>query len=439
MKLAALLMTLLSSPLPGSAQSTLPQDFAYGLSLAESAPQAVHALTLPSEVLSALIDDERGDLCIFDATGHTLAHAIATPTLAPDESVLVPLALFPLEARGEPSRGGVAVSVERDAEGTIVRAFAHGTAAARTRVSYLVSADALSEPLEALKLSLEAEHPYTVAVEIEASDDLDAFRFVARATLARLEHEGKRLERDVVLVTPMRARYLRVSLSEPPAGLRLTAVEARVRRGLVEPRREFVELAPRALSARDEQLFLYELRGVYHLDRYAIALPPSTLLIEAALESGPSAEGPFHEVDRAVFRRSPRVERELPATRDRFFRLRVTPKGGGVREGMPTLRVGYVAPRVLFSGEVAGPYLLAYGSARARCRQFQPSELQSLDGATIPRADTVRITARRVLGGESARVMRAPERPTRVYVLWGVLVLSVVMLALFARRLLQKV
>ena len=43
----------------------------------------------------------------------------------------------------------------------------------------------------------------------------------------------------------------------------------------------------------------------------------------------------------------------------------------------------------------------------------------------------VRITARRVLGGESARLVRPPERPTRVYVLWGVLVLSVVMLALF--------
>ncbi len=444
------------------AEPLRPESFAFGLELTSDHPGPVQAFTLPEELLRALTDRELGDLCLFDAQGRQVAQAIAPDQEPARELVERPIPYFPLETRERGATGGVAVSVERDRNGAITHAFSQPALETRTRVAgYLLDLGDESSPIEALSLAFAGEDAFTVRAQVEASDDLAHFAPLASGTLARLAHDGRTLRQERIALTPTTARYLRLTFHDAPETLALTAVSASVVRAPAPRARRYLRIAPRALpgvearagarersdvearagarerSDDDEQLFLYELRGAFQPDRYRLALPAQTALVEAALESGQGQEGPFYELDRGLFKAGTEHERELPATRDKFFRLRVMPKGGGVHGGAPSLELGYIAPRLFFGGQ-SGSYLLAYASARARCRGFDPRQLESLGPGELPRADTVHMVRTRTLGGTLALAPPAPPRQLRVYFLWAILIAAVLVLALIARRLVRQ-
>ena len=414
-----------------------PEEFARGLELEVTRPGAIQALTLPAEVLSALTDRSYGDLCVFDAHGKPLAQALAFPVERP-ELITLPLPFFPLETRARDATGGVAVSVERNVEGAITRAFSEPVMADSTRVvGYLIDRGPQTrDPLEALTLGVDAAEAFTVQARVESSEDLNVFAPLGMATIARLEHEGHTLKRDVIELPPTSVRYLRLSFRKPPAGLVLREVIAQVRRPVALPARHVLALPGEPVKDGEGQVFRFTMSGTYAPDRYRVILPEGTTLIEASLESSEAPGGPYAALDRGIFRRDESSVRELPRTHDGYFQIRVAPKGGGIRSGHPILQLGYLAPRMLFHNEGITPYLLAYGSVQARYTHFDEAELASITTEPIPSEDTVKAGRKRVLAGESART-RDTGPNLQTYVLWSVLVTAVLVLGLLARKLVR--
>ena len=425
------------------ADKVAPSQFAFGLELATSEPARVHALELPERVLAGLTDVQLGDLCVFAANGRQLPHGFVRESAAGSAvSELDVHTFFPLETVSHEQTGDVEVTVQRDPGGAITRAYSRRLTAASARVDgYLVDLGELAPAwsFEGLSLSLRTERAFTVRAIVESSDDLTRFRALASGSLMNLERDGASLRRERVEFPPTRAPYLRVTLVDAPEGATLERLRVRVRPLTRPSPRKWRTVRGEELEAESGQLFAFALRGAFRPDRYDVALPETTALIEAALESGPSAEGPFRELDRALFRHGTANERALPRTSDRFFRLRVAPQGGGVHGGQPALRLGYVPPRLVYAGDDGGPHLLAYGSGGARCEQFDEAALRTLAGGALPPRDTVRVSGTRTLGGEAALARPAPRRSTRVYVLWSVLIAAVAALSLVARALLKKV
>jgi hypothetical protein len=452
MKTFLSLLALCSVAVPCRAEPIEPSDFAYGSELRPLREQAIHAYVLPERVLRALTDRELGDLCVFDATGAQRPSALHVIEDAQTRSAELPVPHFPLEAPPERTPAGVEVRVERDVIGNITRAFSQSLVAPGPSLAgYLVDLSALRDPVTALALTVSAPRDYTLQVELESSDDLSTFVGLRGATLARLEHGGSTLRHDVVaLPAALRARYVRISfVRAPSAELRIDAVRARVQTKAEAHARRFVALTPRKPEAderathqeptRPGQSFSYAVDGVFRFDRYSVVLPRSTPLSEGSLLSAPRAVGPYRELDRALYRQQP-SERPLMPTDHGFFELRISDKGGGVRDGAPTLQLGYLPPQLLFSGNHSASYLLAYGSARARCRRFDEDELASLGDAPLAGAaiaDSVRAESPTTLGGPSVLRAPTPSRPLRVYALWGVLVVAVGALAVVARKLLK--
>lgn len=443
LRLATLALTIAAlDAAPSAAQRVTPNDFAAALELASEHAQPVHVFTLEERVLRALVDRGLGDLCVFDEQGEQLAHSVS----AADEgssrpSEIAVSAYFPLETASAVQRGDVEVSVERDTNGAITRAYSRPVIAAETRVSgYLVDLSALvpAWSVEAVTLPLRAAHAFTSHVVLESSEDLASFEPLTTSTLAWLEHNGRSLRKEIVKFPRTRARYLRLTFLDPPKGLALEGLSVRVRPVTAPPKRRFIELDGSRLPDASAQLFLYPLEGAIRPDRYDVRLPAKTTLIEAQLESAPRPEGPFRVIDRAVFRREGRNERAIAPGDDTFFRLRVGGAGGGVHSGSPTLRLGYRPPRLLFAHETDGPYLLAYGSGRARCQQFDKSALEKLAGGALPTRDSVHVVDTRTLAGEQARARPEPPRSSRVFVLWAVLLVAVGVLGWVARKLLRK-
>jgi hypothetical protein len=433
----ALLLVSLSVALPARAQTVAPSDFASGLELSIERASKLHALTIPQEVLSALVDRDFGDLCMFDSKGRQLAHSVSTPRLE-EATVELPIAYYPLEQHERADTGAVEVSVQRDGQGAITRAFSQRVLQEQARVvAYLLDRGADARPIEGLTLALSAARSFTVQVELESSEDLERFRPLKRGTVASLEHQGKSLRKDLLAVPRTSDRYLRLRFIDPPDSLALEAVSALTLQATGPRERAWLALDGQAEPPEDGQLFAYAMAGAFMPDRYRLALPAGTKLIEATLEGAQLPGGPYHQLDHALFREEAGApqERTLPGTRDAFFRLRVSEKGGGVHGGAPVLQLGYVPPRVLFEAEGSAPLLLAYGSARARCRKFDEVELKSAADGELLRVDTVRVLRKKTLAGARARKLEPAPRPTRVYVLWAILVLGVGVLALIARKL----
>lgn len=441
---------------PCRAETVIGSDFAYGIELSPLQKQPVHGFLLPEQVLRALTDRELGDLCVFDASGVRRPHAIHVAREALTTLVDEEVPFFPLEAPGEQTTDGVEVRVERDPGGNITRAFSKSIVGREAHLTgYLVDTHALVDPIMGLTLTIRSSHDYTLALQIDAGDDLKSFRPDNTATLAHLEHEGRTLDRDYVeLSGEVHAKFLRLSFPRAAASdLRIEKVQARVLRPTQASARHFVALtrltrAPgervtRQDPSRAGQSFEYTIAGVFTFDRYRVGLPSSTPLVEASLLSAPSAAGPFRELDRGLFRDSDGATsgRALMPSEHNFFELRVSDKGGGVREGEPKLHMGYLPPQLWFASNDSATYLLAYGSAVARCRRFAEGELTA-GGDTIQElslSDSVRAVRQKTLGGASALSKPAAPRPWRVYVLWGVLLLAVGALAVFARRLVKDV
>jgi hypothetical protein len=456
MRLSSLALTSMLVAAPCRAETFVGSDFAYGVELSPLQKQGVHGFSLPEQVLRTLTDRELSDLCVFDAEGVRRPHAIHVPHDALTALVDEEVPYFPLEAPSERTTDGVEVRVERDPGGNITRAFSRSIVERDARLTgYLVDTHALSDPIMGLTLTIRSTHDYTLELQIDASDDLRSFRPDNTATLAHLEHDGRTLDRDYVeLSGEVHAQFLRLSFPRSASGdLRIEKVQARVLRPTQPSARRFVELSRRTLASGEQvtrqdpsragQSFEYTIAGVFTFDRYSVVLPGTTPLIEASLLSAPSPQGPFRELDRGLFREADRASRErnLTPTEHNYFELRVSDKGGGVREGEPKLRMGYLAPQLLFASNDSTTYLLAYGSATARCRRFAEDELNEGEPTPVevPLSDSVQALRTRTLGGPAALKKPEPARPWRVYVLWGVLLVAVTALAVAARKLVKSV
>jgi len=125
----------------------------------------------------------------------------------------------------------------------------------------------------------------------------------------------------------------------------------------------------------------------------------------------------------------------VPAKTRRWWRVRVNPRGGGIGPGMPRLRAGWLADQVVFVTRGAGPFELVYGSFAAPAADVALASLlpagnaSSFDAAGLPAAQP---DEPRESGGRELLEAPPPERPWRVWVLWGALLAGVAMLGALA-------
>jgi hypothetical protein len=118
---------------------------------------------------------------------------------------------------------------------------------------------------------------------------------------------------------------------------------------------------------------------------------------------------------------------------ERYWLLRADQKGGGVGGGAPSLRVGWVAPKLIFAARGAGPFQLAYGSSGVKPAAFAIE-------AIIPGYKTdAEFKVRPATLGEPVILAGAAQLKSRwdykKIALWASLVLAVFMLGWMALRL----
>lgn len=442
----------------GDPESALqPNDFAYGMQLEPTPGHALQTFILPHDVLQHL-SVRRNELSVFNQRGDRVPHAVRELRASGDERELdADVPFFPLFAADDAQPGrpsGVQVQVQRQADGRLVRVevaeHAESTTPPTPRdvVAYLLDTTQLG-PIERLRFQLTDHEPTFVwSVALETSRDLTHFSATPiRGSLLSLRHGEHQVELRHLTLSGLHADYLRLtwSTAHPPAAIEAVSAELVPERTAPPLDVRQVQGAPDPASPDD---WLFDLGAALPVAKLELDMSESNTVIEAELQARPSPDVPFSTLHSGTFYRlehAGTVVRsapvELTPRHQRYVRVRVAPRGGGLGAGGLELRAHVIPEQLLFVARGDGPFQLAFGRFGGTDGAFDDTELVNLVGTAAGELPLSSAVAAPVveLGGAAALTPPAPATNYAKLVLWGVLGSAVLLLAGLSFMLFRRV
>jgi hypothetical protein len=441
--------------LAATAHAVVPNDFAYGLRLQLPEQAALYQLRLPPPVYQGVTRPDLSDVRVFNGQGEAVPHAfrrLAQPAQTPSP---VSLPLFPLPVDAASDTNRVSLHVKTDAHGRVIDvqsgAVPVNGPAGR---DYLIDANALKNTPDKLLLVWEAPpEGFVATVSVEYSQDLNQWQpLVPQAPLADINYGGHTLSQREIALPPVRARYLRLHWPAAASAVQVKGVQAAFPAvGQAQPL-QWISVAGQRLEGdpaelRNVSVYQFDATGFFPIDSLRVRLPQRNTLIEAVLLSRAAAAQPWRERYRGALYQLQVQGAELQnttlaldSTTDRYWRLEVDDRSGGLGKGRPSIEFGWLAQQLVFVAQGDAPFTLAYGrygfatptalgepllsglearSAQGLIKQAQPGEAIEL-------------------GGTSRLQPRKPGLPWKSWLLWAALVLGVLVLAVMVRRLYRQ-
>jgi hypothetical protein len=441
--LSALLLIL---PAPVVLAAERPADYARGLPLETPGEEPFYRVELPFEVHAGARADLR-DVRVFNAAGEAVPMAIVpVRPLSPEhrpERQQVPF--FPVPAGAGHRDADLDLTVA-GADGRIIslRSRAPATTGAPVATAVLDLSHVASE---VTGLDLEWPAPadnYSETVYVEASANLRDWRAVTEAAVVDMRYGGQHLQQRHVALPRGRYRYLRLRAGQrlpPLAGVRVVLPSARP-----APVLGWREVA--GVRGKDEGDVEFDLGAPLAVEQLSVRLPDANTVAPAVFEARLRRDEDWRPVANQTLYRIRQQERELasPALEPglvtaRYWRLRVDPRAGGLGATPPVLRAGWRPQQVVFVARGQGPWQLAWGRRSAPAAQLPLGTLlpgyRDGDENRLAAARTGTVVA---LSGRDVPPPGADDtapRDWKRWLLWGVLLAGVAMLAAMAHSLLR--
>ncbi len=298
-----------------------------------------YAVTLGAEVYAHSRDAGLADLRILNGDGEPVPFSIDRPRdAAPQARTLQTVRWFaaPAEEDGKPGTAGVVLGTDG-----VLRATGPLPAQASAR-AWLLDLSPLRDTVTAVVVGLPAAE-FQGEVSVQASDDLQHWRPVTRATLFHLANQGSTLVQDRIELAGVHAKYLRLTWQgKPPVP---DAVRVELASGMpAAPADSDIQwrtgLAPVQVPATGD--YLFDTGGAFPVERVKVRLPQTNTVVQATLSARANARAPWRPVTSArLFRLAGvggRGEQEsppmvVPATGERYWRLQVDTRSGGLGAG----------------------------------------------------------------------------------------------------------
>ena len=435
-------------------------DFAYRIPLATEGAGPFFRLQLPPSVYEGSVRNDAGDLRIFNLDGAVVPYAYV-PVQAPVKQKLPPrvLPVFPLRVdERRHDLGDLLMSVRKGPSGTTVDITTRdGLPVEGQRLAgYLIDASDVEVPITALSIPLPSAANLTTRARAEASDDLVGWRTLASgAPLIALEFDGRRLARDRIEFPPLRARYFRLTFDAGAPPVDVTQISAEIGERGVEPERDWRQVA--GTNDGDKPLdFVYDAGGRFPADRLTLVLAEPNAIAPAQIYARAAPTEPWRPVGAGVFYhlREGGADVDNPplavnAGAARYWRVRINPNAGLPERVAPELRLGWLAPQIVFAARGSPPFALAFGSRLALPGALRIDTLvPGFDPAkglpeSVGVARAADLALRRDPRESSLPPIANPQAlkepiDWKRWVLWGTLLLAVVVLALMALALSRR-
>lgn len=443
------------------------ESFSHVMTVKQQGGDGLQRVLLPAAVHQGSARPDLGDLRVFNARGEQVpfAHASA-PRVADTAPATHELPLFPLTVArsGGASDDALSLQVRQQKDGTLISLnsrLGDGKSAAlsarnrRDLSGYIVDAsrlnprDGKTEPalLSALVFDWDvAEDSRSGRVRIETSSDLKSWSTLLQdGALVDLEHGGQRLTLKRVEFTPTDARYLRLTWADRPFVLK--SVTAEVQAAQVAPAlaRHVVSAEAGNVAGLQAGEHAFDLGGRLPVREVRLLLAEPNTVAPVRIFARSDATQPWRPVESATFYRLNRAGAELvspavklPLQNERFWKVAIDARAGGLGQGKPQLEVGWQPQSIVFAARGEGPYRLAWGQAEATPAHLALAALvpgyRPDSEYALPLAETGELT-RQVVTPPSALQKLAKGWTWKQAVLWLVLIAGVGFLGLMAWRL----
>jgi hypothetical protein len=444
----AIVFVFMILPSLAVAAADRPDDFAYGMAIHADGQEALYEFEIPPAVYRGVSRSDLGDIRIFNRQGEVVPHALKPRTATNVErGASVSLPEFPLMGESQDKLENLHVLVDKRANGTIVsvRGGAKASAPKNQLRGYLLDASALKRSVQAVRFEWQGDADgFAGKVRVEGSDDLSTWNTLAdHAALVKLTFGGHVLEQNRVELRTAKYKYLRISWPENQKSLEALRAFAELTASTVSAARVWQKIAGEGVSGKTGD-YSYDLGGPFPFDRLRIELPQVNSLVQLQILARAKSADEWRPVTSAIAYRLRNRDAEVTSPEivltsggERYWMLRVDPKGGGVGTGVPALEIGWVPQKLVFAARGNGPFQLAYGSSRAKPALF------AID-ALIPGYKTdAEFKVRAATLGEPS-TLAGPARlraqmDYKKWALWTVLLLGVAALAWMAYRLSRQV
>jgi hypothetical protein len=184
------------------------------------------------------------------------------------------------------------------------------------------------------------------------------------------------------------------------------------------------------------------------VDRIRVLLPERNSLTKGVFSSRSTLSDPWVVRQEGLLYRIATRDGELvspelsvPASGDRYWRLKVGEAGGGVGAAAVSVEVAWIPHRIHFFPRGEAPFILAFGSGRADTRSVRGADLL----AGLPASDAMKVGIVRAeagdavpLAGEAALKKEISPVTRKKLLLWGMLIAGVGVLAWMALHLIRQ-
>jgi hypothetical protein len=439
--LALLALLMLGAPVQAAPPPATPTEYANGFELHTSVTAPAYRVALDAAVYRNLQRGDLADLAVFNSAGQAVPQALERPEETASLPAQRPLPFYAIAQQGAQIAGPLKLRV--DAGGTVVQMEAPaGEPEPDGNSAWIIDAGEENTGITALRLAWDgAPEGFLRHARLETGSELGAWRPLAEATLADLDHAGKRLVQDTLALPASPARYLRLRL-DTGTGITLRTVLALSESDSVNATEVLTPLTP--VHDAETSAWLLDTGGPLPVERIRVRLPTDNDMAEFEILSRDTAAGPWQPRGRVLAYRVKNGDALLEGgdaavdlRRDRYWRLQPTGTQRSAPAGDPRVEVGWTPDQVVFLARGGGPYTLAAGSG---ARQTDPQPLGTLwrslpGGATTIEAAT--LGTMRELGGATALEPALAAIPWQRYLMWALLMAAVAALALMARTLLR--
>lgn len=450
--LAWMAMLLISLPSHATQSAIEPpelDDYASGMTIDTSMERPVVEIVLPDPVYQSITRTDLADMHVFNRDGNAVVHAVCAADVA-----LAPLigrallGVFEVTAPSMPSSTGTSVDV-RTAQGTQVEINEPSTTDGATAIAaYVIDTRSIKEDIRAIEFEWSSTDGASEArVQIQSSEDLDTWQtVVVSSTLLQVKAgDETALRRQKIPLPQRRYIYLRVQRVDGGTALRIDSASAEVvaPAAIIDP----VWFNASAIANAPARTLLFASPRLAPVTHARLALPQANTSVRVSLQSRDDDKqawrtqwsGEVYDI-MANGERRVSLPAEFQSTYDRQWRVMPTGSGDPFY-GNATLELGYRPAKLRFLAQGSGPFTLAYGSRRAAPAVAQSCDRLLADVNSKDMADLVvqaNALAPRTLGGDLALKPLPAKTPTRLLVLWAVLITGVALLVGMARSLFRR-
>lgn len=439
--------------LSAQAHALGPDDFAFGLKLPLPGPAALYEVSLPQQVYQGVTHPELYDVRVFNRAGEEVPFVFRAPPPVAQTPLPVNLPLFPLPTSAMADPNNIALNIQTDARGAVT-GIANANPAPNELAPqyYLIDATALARIPDKLLLVWDApEQGFTATLSVDYSEDLQHWEILEpEATLAEIGFEGRTFAQREIDLPPVRARYLRLHWTSGVTGVRFSSAQALFAPPQPNTPQQWTPIPGKRVEDSQAQLrnvsvYLFDAGGLFPIDRIRVRLPQDNALVEAVLLSRATAAEPWRERYRGTLYQIQvqalawqNTNLALFPTTDRYWRLEVDDRNGGLGTGRPLIEIGWIEKSIIFAPQGEAPFILAYGSFGLN----SPSALKSLLLNDVEsRAALIKPVMPGeviVLGGEQRQQAPAPGMSGRAKVLWAALLAGLGVLLFMGWRLYRQ-